>query len=230
MKAAQAVHIQAHLKTCSCCRANLVRLQQLSGVVQQRFRQVEVPAHVERAARSATQGAAPRRRIWLGLALVASIGLVVLAGLSWPRRQLTTAVRDEIVARHLAGFARREPCDFESADAKAVGAWLTEHAGYAVALDLPPQTQLLGGRVCHLCGAPTAAFMARRDGKELTVFVPAVGSEAASEARRLAESSANCTQGPNAASICACTDPQPMFAVAQADPALVAASFHPVSK
>jgi anti-sigma factor RsiW len=222
----EAEQIETHVKTCRACQRTLARLTSLSGTLQRSSSETEVPAHVHAvAAQRLKRGARPRWPLAAAV-LVACLGVsaVALAVVS-KQRAARARVSEEVVTRHLAGFARPEPCDIDSADAKVVSAWLTEHAGYPVSVALPADMELLGGRVCHLCGAPTAAFMVRHGGAPLTVFVPPAGSEAAREAKRLADSTTSCTRGPLDFSICACASPQPMLAVAEAEPAVVDRAF-----
>jgi len=225
---AEAKRVESHVTACPVCQRDLERLRQLTGALRRRFSDGQVPAPVRDAAAMRFKSRTWRRwSVGVG-ALVACLGVLIFA---LPRasgpQAMRSSVREEIVTRHLAGFARPEPCDVRSADPKVVSAWLTEHAGYSVNVALPEDLELLGGRICHLCGAPTAAFMVRRAGTPLTVFVPAAGSEAAREAERLAESARTCTRDERGFTICACTSPQPMLAVAEAEPAAVdRALFH----
>lgn len=218
----EARQLEAHLRTCGACQLNLLRLTSLTNTLQRRFANNDIPTQLRDSATTRLTRNRWRRGPLLIAAAVICVGafvLVLAAGAK--QRALRARISEEIVTRHLAGFARPEPCDIDSPDAKVVSAWLSEHAGYPVSVALPADMELLGGRVCHLCGSPTAALMLRHDGTPLTVFVPAAGSEAAREAERLAESGRSCRRGPRDFSVCACATPQPMLAVAEAEPALV---------
>jgi len=222
----EARQLESHLRICSTCQRELAWLTTLTNTLQRRSRSRDVPARVRDAANARLANS--RRGRWPVVAAAVVTCLTVFGLVLAPsakQRARRAQISEELVTRHLAGFARPEPCDIDSPDAKVVSAWLTEHAGYPVSIALPADMKLLGGRLCHLCGTPTAAFMLRQDGTPLTVFVPPAGSEAAREAERLAESGASCTRGPKESSICACVVPQPMLAVAEAEPALVDHAF-----
>jgi predicted anti-sigma-YlaC factor YlaD len=206
---AEAERIAEHAQTCGECRSTLARLASLSGALQRSSADNTVPARIRDAA---ARGSSRRDRARWPLAvavLVACLGVSAVAlGVVSKQRATRARVGEEVVMRHLAGFARPEPCDIDSADAKVVSAWLSERAGYPVSVMLP-----------------AAAFMVRQGGAPLTVFVPPAGSEAAREAKRLAESTSSCMRGPLGFSICACAAPQPMLAVAEAEPAVVDRAF-----
>ena len=222
----EAKRVESHVTTCGACQRDLERLRQLTATLRRRSSDGQVPAPLRDAVAVRLHARAWRR--W-SLAVAASVACLAVLLLALARRSearaMETRVREEIVTRHLAGFSRSEPCDVASADSKVVSDWLSEHAGYPVSVALPEDLELLGGRICHLCGATTAALMLRRAGTPLTVFVPAAGSEAAREAERLAGSSRTCARDEHGFSICACASPQPMLAVAEAEPAEVARAF-----
>jgi anti-sigma factor RsiW len=214
--------VEAHLATCAVCRQDQLRLASLSADLR-KLSAIEVPVTLrgfveERAGRSTS------KRRWPWLALVAALSLVAAAAFAFPRRGLPASVAQEIVQRHLGGFARARPCDIESADPKQVSSWLAEHAGYPVEVPVAEDMDLIGGRMCHLCGAPTAAVMLRHAGTPVTIFVPAPNSDAARRAARLAGDGLGCERGPLGSSICACNTPQPMLAVAESDPERVSAA------
>jgi anti-sigma factor RsiW len=167
-----------------------------------------------------------RKRRW-AFAAAGGLGCALVLGALWPRRDLPASVAQEIVMRHLGGFARARPCDIESSDPRLVEAWLTDRAGYTVTVRLADDTELLGGRMCQLGGARTAAIMLRRAGKPLTIFVPPPESAAARQAGQLANDGLSCTSGPEGSAICAISAPQPMLAVAEIEPEQVSAALNP---
>lgn len=213
--------IEAHLVTCEACRCDAERLASISQHLH--LRPIEgVTARVRAAAKVSLQSTHLKRR-WPWAVAAAAVALAASA-LVVKQRDLPATVAQEIVMRHLGGFARSQPCDIESSDPQVVSSWLTEHAGYPVSVHVASDTQLLGGRMCRLCGNHTAAVMLRRAGTPLTIFVPPPDSDAARRAEQLADEGLRCTSGPAGSSICATSSPQPMLAVAESNSSQVSAA------
>lgn len=213
--------IEAHLAACETCRCDAERLAIISA--QLRATPTEgVTARVRAAAQVSVHGQASKRR-WRWAAVALAVALAASTS-AVGRHELPSAVSQEILLRHLGGFARSQPCDVESSDPRVVSSWLTAHAGYPVSVHVASDTQLLGGRMCRLCGDHTAAVMLRRAGMPLTIFVPPPNSQAARQAEQLADAGLGCTSGPVGSSICATSSPQPMLAVAESDSSHVSAA------
>jgi anti-sigma factor RsiW len=212
----EARRIEAHLAICEPCRCDAERLGAVSATLRQTS--IEgVTARVRAAAEGRVHPSALKRRWPLVAGVAAAVCLVASALVVLARNDLPAAVTQEIVMRHLGGFARSQPCDIESSDPKVVSAWLTDHAGYPVNVEVGDGVQLLGGRMCRLCGSHTAAVMLRRAGTPLTIFVPPPDSDAARQAEHLAGDGLGCTSGPLGSSICATSGSQPMLAVAESE-------------
>jgi anti-sigma factor RsiW len=211
--------VEAHLSVCPVCRRELEALITISESLREAS-PVEVPARVRSAAEASVDHGRVRRWWWLA----AAAALPLLVGAMYLRRGLPPAVAEEVVARHLGGFARAQPCDVESSDLERVSAWLAERVGYRVNVPVAERAQLIGGRLCHLCGERAAALMLRLGDTPLTVFVPPPGSDAAREATRLATQGDGCTSGPLKSWICARSTPQPMLAVGECEPSQLSAA------
>jgi len=217
--------IEAHLATCAACRRDAERLAMISERLRATPNEA-VPARVRAAAEASVRGHSARWRWGWGVAAAVAVTAAasVASILAVQSRDLPAAVSQEILLRHLGGFARSRPCDIESSDPQVVSSWLTEHAGYPVSVQVASDTQLLGGRMCRLCGDHAAAVMLRRGGTPLTIFVPPPHSDAARQAERLALEGPRCTAGPVGSAICATSAPQPMLAVAEGDSSQVSAA------
>lgn len=213
--------IEAHLATCEACQRDAERLAMLSEHV--RATPFEgVTARVQAAAEVSLRGT-PSKRRW-PWAVAAAAAFALAASTLVDRGDLPETVSQEILIRHLAGFARSRPCDIESSDPRVVSSWLTEHAGYPVSVHVASDTELLGGRMCQLGGNHTAAVMLRRAGAPVTIFVPPPSSDTARRAQQLADDGLRCTSGPVGSSICATRSPQTMLAVAESDSSQVSAA------
>jgi anti-sigma factor RsiW len=217
---ADARRIEAHLAGCAACR----RAAEMLGSTRTALADAaskEVPERLRARAAAALASPSPspspqRRWAWaaLGAAAVAATA-ALFVGLA--HRELPTAVEDELVSHHLAGFARERPCDFESSDPAAVATWLEAQLGYSVDVSVPAGTRLLGARLCRIEGARTAALMFLHEEKPLTVFVPSEGSEAARTARGFAGEGLRCTSGPLGKAICVKGVGRPTLAVAEVE-------------
>jgi anti-sigma factor RsiW len=217
--------IEAHVADCPACRRAAEMLgctrTALAGAASN-----EVPERLRARAATALAPRSPKRPwAWtaLGAAAIASAAAAALF-LALPHRGLPSAVEDELVSHHLAGFARERPCDFESSDPAAVAAWLQTELGYSVDVSVPPGARLLGARLCRIEGARTAALMFLREEKPLTVFVPPEGSDAARTARGFAGEGLRCTSGPLGKAICVKGVGRPSLVVAEIDPGALAST------
>ncbi|HET9958928.1 MAG TPA: zf-HC2 domain-containing protein [Polyangiaceae bacterium] len=216
-----AERIEAHVRSCPECRLDAMRLGRIASALSESVEH-EVPDRVSASARALMKRHRRRRWPWAGGAIVAAAALVLV--FRFGRASLPEAVAEEIVHRHVAGFARAPQQRFEASNAVTVSDWLSERMGYPVKVRAPANTELVGARVCSLCGSGTAAVMLRRGGTPVTIFIPPPGSEAARAAERLARKGVACTPGPDGNSICACRGAQPMLAVAASAPEQVSAA------
>ncbi len=225
---ADARRIEAHVAGCAACRRGAEMLgcarTALAGAASK-----EVPERLRARAAAALAPRSPKRSwasrgLGAAVAFAAAIAAAAAIVLAIPQRGLPSAVEDELVSHHLAGFARERPCDFESSDPAAVAAWLQAELGYSVDVSVPPDARLLGARLCRIEGARTAALMFLREDKPLTVFVPAEGSDAARTARGFAGEGLRCTSGPLGKAICVKGVGRPALAVAEVDPGALAST------
>lgn len=218
----EARRVEGHLSECAECRATVERFGSLSAALGS-VTLHDAPAFAREVFPRANRGSFGGRRPWWVVPAAAAFAGVATFFVASQRRELPVSAADEIVTRHVAGFRGVRPYAIESSDPQVVSAWVSERAGFPVELKLPDDTELVGARICHLCGEATPAIMLKHAGTPTTVFVPSAGSEGAREAERLARGSLGCMRGPLDHAICACGSPQPMLAVAQGQPAEVSA-------
>lgn len=220
--------VEQHLANCAACRRAAALLGETrSALVASAAR--EVPERVRERVQALVHGRVQRRRRWLTAGAFASVAVAAALALmvSHPATSLAPSLRDELVLRHWNGFSREKPCDFESSDPEAVGSWLEERLGYPVSVHIPDGARLIGARLCHITAMRTAAVMYRIDEEPLTVFVPPQDSPAAAMARSFAGDEVRCTTGELGSAICIRSGKQPVLAVADTQPSLLARTLAP---
>src|SRR4051794_28093458 len=123
----EARQLEAHLKTCCACRRDLLRLTNLTNTLRRRFINDDISTQLRDSAIARLgRGAWGRGPLIIAAVVtcVAAFALVLAAAAK--QRGLRARISEEIVTRHLAGFARPEPSDIDSRDSKVVSAWLSE--------------------------------------------------------------------------------------------------------
>lgn len=215
LEPAELARVEAHLNRCRTCAATVETYRAL-GVAMQAEMKEEVPQRVIERARGLKSpgGSSGKRWMW---AAAASAALAAAALLAFGRPAPSTlddALADELVAHHLRGFARAQPCEIDSDDPAVVRGWVEEQLGYDVEVPKPEGVELMGARACTIGGRATAALMYRNQGAPMTLFVPPPGSSSLASAERFASSGSRCTEGPIGERICVSAhDQQPAFAV-----------------
>ncbi|OJY24594.1 MAG: hypothetical protein BGO98_16980 [Myxococcales bacterium 68-20] len=222
--------VEQHLADCAPCRRAAAMLGNLrSALVTSAER--AVPERVRERAEAAVHRRVLGRRKWLATGAVASAVVAAAAAVLFmlrPTSTLTPSLADELVSHHWTGFTRERPCDFESSDPEAVSGWLEDHLGYPVSVSVPPGARLIGARLCRITDTRTAAVMYRMETSALTVFVPPQSSPAATMARSFATDGVRCMNGALGSAICIRNEgPQPMLAVADTQPSLLARALAP---
>lgn len=198
--------VEAHLGSCLVCRRVAAEWKALRG----RMRTRGVPAAPVRT-----------RFGWRKvMAIAAVLALVVAAGLSL--RSPKSTLMDQLEQHHFQAFARTSPCEFQSSDPAAVGAWLQQKVGYAVEVPKVPGATLLGARRCKLDGVLSASLLFRRGDAAVTVFVPPHDAALAPMFAKLTSGGGRCVMGRLGERVCSSRTADAL-AVANADPATVVA-------
>src|SRR4051812_41617911 len=102
----EATQLEAHLKTCCACQRDLLRLTSLTTSLQRRFAGSDVPAQVRNAATTRLgHGAWRREPLIIAAVLTCVAAFVLVLAAAAKQRALRARTREDIVTRHLAGFA-----------------------------------------------------------------------------------------------------------------------------
>lgn len=214
LEPAELARVEAHLARCRTCAATVETYRALGAAMRAEPDEAVPERMIERARGLKASSGAGKRWLW---AAAGSAALAAAALLTFGRPApagLDDALADELVAHHLRGFARAEPCEIDSDDPAVVRGWVEERLGYAVEVPKPEGVELMGARACTIGGQATAALMYRNQGAPMTLFVPPPGSEAVASAERFGSGGSRCVQGPIGERICvSARDPQPAFAV-----------------
>jgi len=196
LDAANAVALEAHLRTCTGCAEELGRIEalraRLAGPALRHRPPPGLAGRIERALADVggrpVRRAAPPRAPWfaggaLG-AVAAALALLVAAP------QLTsTGLEDELVADHVRSLLAAHVVDVATSDRHVVKPWFNGRIDFA-----PPVPELaaqgfplVGGRLDYLDGKVVAAIVYKRRLHTLNLFVrpaPALASPVAFTARR----------------------------------------------
>ena len=214
--AEERARLDAHIETCAPCAGTWEDF----GGLRASLRAFSTPDVPERVTARARMLLMPRRSRRGAIAAIAAAALAFsTTGLySWivPSALASDLVGD-LETHHLRSFSRATPCEFESQDPEKVEAWLREHLGYDVKVELIEGATLLGARRCRLHGQLTAAIRSRVGDMPLTVFVPPESSKAAVNGVDFAAKGPRCTVGTLGDRICVDRVAGVRFAVSELD-------------
>jgi anti-sigma factor RsiW len=195
VEAAERDAVERHLSACAACEEAVRAIASIRSGMRS-------PA-VHRAARHVK--VRPRRAAWrlVAAATAAAVAIAVVTGWSATRdSRLERKLIAEAERRHVAAFARAEPCQLESSDPSEVSAWLQHQTGFAADIPRVRNATLLGARVCKIGGEVTAHLLYRHVDGPLSVLAPRGGTSASRAASALARERDGCMSGPSGARVC----------------------------
>lgn len=178
LDAVNSVAIEAHLKTCAGCAAELRRLEQLRDLMTPNVRYAAPPSLHDKIVMGLTEAIMPtpkpQRRVapWVaggGLtALAASLLLLVMMP------QLSaTHLEDQVIDDHVRSLLANHLIDVATSDRHVVKPWFNGKIDFAPpVVDLADQGfPLAGGRLDYLDGKVVPALVYHRRAHSINVFV-----------------------------------------------------------
>jgi anti-sigma factor RsiW len=170
-----ALDVEAHVRSCGRCRAALERQRTFSQTVGRLYPRAPLPSGLEERVRRAVR-TAPSPRFWLnGLALAASVLLVLSVAWVDSRPRAAAVPASVMAAADIHRSARQQalPLAIQSSDAAAVNAWLAGALSFPINAPVRPTTamRLEGATVVELAGERVGYVRYRRDGHPISLFL-----------------------------------------------------------
>jgi anti-sigma factor RsiW len=166
--------LEAHLRGCAQCSADLERLETLRSVVAAKAPYYSAPAGLRSKLAAELSPREPRFSKWFALwpALAAASLLLALAVWRMAPAPGPQLVANEVVSAHVRSLLAEHLMDVPSTDRHTVKPW------FAGKLDFAPDVQdlsaagftLVGGRLDYLDGRTVAALVYRRRQHTINVF------------------------------------------------------------
>jgi anti-sigma factor RsiW len=190
LDAAQYAVVKQHLAACPDCSEAYARLSRQKAGVKAAAPYYSAPPKLQRSVRQALQRlsaeeARPpvREAPWRGLAIAASLLLVVSVSWNLRPRPGEGDLANSVLADHIRSLLGPNPVDVMSSDQHTVKPW------FAGKLDFSPDVKdlavqgfpLAGGRIDYLADRRVAALVYHRRQHVITLFIWPAGSQSASE-------------------------------------------------
>jgi anti-sigma factor RsiW len=170
-----ALEVERHVRTCPRCRATLERQRRFSQTLGRLYPRAALPSGLEDRIRRVVR-TAPASRVRLnGLALAASLLLVL--GIAWvlSRPHAAAAPASVMAAADIHRSARQHvlPLAIHSADAATVNAWLAHALAFPLnaAVQQTPAMTLEGASVVELAGERVGYVQYQHDGNPISLFL-----------------------------------------------------------
>jgi anti-sigma factor RsiW len=183
LDAANAVAIEAHLKACAGCAAELARLEKLHGALADQALRHRAPAGLRgRIDAALAEAAGPARKPirtgrfgagpWFAGGAFTAVAASILLLFAMPQFT-TTALQDQLVASHVRSLLASHLTDVATSNRHVVKPWFNGRIDFA-----PPVVELagqglplVGGRLDYLEGRVVPALVYRRNLHSINLFV-----------------------------------------------------------
>lgn len=168
--------LDAHLRTCTVCAADLLNRVHLKRAVQAGGRKYTASPEFRQRIRSSITPP-PRRapmRAWLLVtAAVATVLVAAAVTISLQQRFLQRGVFSEVADLHVATLASANPVDVVSSDRHTVKPWFEGRIPFTFNLPELQNTEFVldGGRVAYLRQSPAAELIFRLRKHRISVFI-----------------------------------------------------------
>jgi anti-sigma factor RsiW len=175
LEVAEAALVSEHLSACVTCRQRFEEREALSKLLQ-RLPYHEAPARLVTTI-SGRRSTDRSRRHWRSWAAAAAAIVVSATGLfgvqTWRAAQATSALADEVVARHVDVLAGQRMIDVPSSDQHTVKPWFQGKLTFSPPVPDLAKTgfELVGGRVDSVGNRTVAALVYRRRLHLINVFI-----------------------------------------------------------
>jgi len=164
------VDLEAHLRDCTSCSANLARLEGLRSAIVEHAPYFEAPAGLRKKLSASLAPREPWFAKWPVLAAACLLLALAIWRLAPP--PVPGALTREVVTAHVRSLQAEHLMDVPSTDRHTVKPW------FAGKLDFAPEVDdlsaagftLAGGRLDYLDGRPVAALIYRRRLHTINVF------------------------------------------------------------
>jgi anti-sigma factor RsiW len=167
--------LESHLSSCTICRTRYHAQGKCLSTIREKLRasNEEVKSPLGLRTRIVARVSEDQRRegfAW-GRAVSVTLGVSMIAVLSWSSASGPSLVSEETVARHSGNLPPEVRADFE--DARGVQTFLTSNLRYPVSVpkfDRNPNVKLVGARLSSLDDQEAAYVMYDRRGAKLSLF------------------------------------------------------------
>jgi anti-sigma factor RsiW len=187
LDAANSIALEAHLKSCEGCAAEVHRLEALRGLLSDPALRHRAPAGLrDRITGALADAAAPSRKAvraprragpWLAGGAFTAIAASFALLLAMP--QLTTVpMQEQLVSSHVRSLLANHLTDVQTSDRHVVKPWFNGRIDFAPpVVELAPQGfPLVGGRLDYIGGRVVPAIVYRRRLHTINLFVMPAGS------------------------------------------------------
>ena len=179
------IALEAHLRGCFDCSAELARLKVVDGrsresapqhpgrrSLRDAVRAMLPPARTTRSFALDGRGIGARTARWLGGGVIGVLGAIAVLVVGMPR-QNTSGLEDELVAAHVRSLSAPQLTDVQASDKQQGKPWFDRRIGFSpTVVDLAAAGfPLLGTRLDHVGGSHVAVMVYGTSLHPITLFV-----------------------------------------------------------
>ena len=176
LSSAEMLELDAHLRTCPACAADVLQHVQFKRAVQSAGRRYAPSADFRNRVRHSIAARPRRSPVLLWLSATAVLVVLFVGAVTLSIREQRAALRhtySELADLHVTALASSNPVDVVSSDRHTVKPWFEGKIPFAFNLpDLPnPDYSLIGGRIAYLGQAPGVELIYHIRKHQVSVFI-----------------------------------------------------------